>query len=55
MVEFQENNTEARKNLTKGEKYLNAFMDEIRSLGISVNLVGEERYNLCNTNLAIEK
>ena len=38
----------------KGEKYLNAFMDEIRSLGISVNLVGEERYNLCNTNLAIE-
>ena len=39
----------------KGEKYLNAFMDEIRSLGISVNLVGEERYNLCNTNLAIEK
>ena len=39
----------------KGEKYLNAFMDEIRSLGMSVNLVGEERYNLCNTNLAIEK
>ena len=39
----------------KGEKYLNAFMDEIRSLGISVNLVGEERYNLCNTNLAIKK
>ena len=39
----------------KGEKYLNAFMDEICSLGISVNLVGEERYNLCNTNLAIEK
>ena len=39
----------------KGEKYLNAFMDEIRSLGISVNLVGEERYNLCNTNLVIEK
>ena len=39
----------------KGEKYLNAFLDEIRSLGISVSLVGEERYNLCNTNLAIEK
>ena len=39
----------------KGNKYLNAFMNEIRSLGISVNLVGEERYNLCNTNLAIEK
>ena len=39
----------------KGEKYLSAFMDEMRSLSISVNLVGEERYNLCNTNLAIEK
>ena len=35
----------------KGEKYLNAFMNEIRSLDIPVSLVGEERYNLCNTNL----
>ena len=35
----------------KGEKYLNAFMNEIRSLDIPVILVGEERYNLCNTNL----
>ena len=33
----------------KGEKYLNAFMDEIRSLQIPVRLVGEERYHLCNT------
>jgi hypothetical protein len=33
----------------RGEKYLNAFMDEIRSLDIPVGLVGEERYNLCNT------
>ncbi len=36
----------------KGEKYLNAFIDEIRSLDIPVRLVGEERYNLCNTKLA---
>lgn len=34
----------------KGEKYLNAFIDEIRSLNIPVRLVGEERYNLCNTS-----
>ena len=35
----------------RGEKYLNAFMEEIRSLGIPVTLVGEERYMLCNTEL----
>ena len=35
----------------RGEKYLNAFMEEIRSLGIPVRLVGEERYMLCNTEL----
>ena len=34
----------------KGEKYLHAFMDEIRSLQIPVRLVGEERYQLCNTD-----
>lgn len=33
----------------KGEKYLNAFVEEIRSLHIPVSLVGEERYKLCNT------
>ena len=33
----------------KGEKYLNAFMEEISSLQIPVYLVGEERYQLCNT------
>ena len=33
----------------RGEKYLNAFMNELRSLDIPVSLVGEERYNLCNT------
>ena len=38
----------------KGNKYLNAFMNEIRSLDIPVSLVGEERYNLCNTNLSME-
>lgn len=33
----------------RGEKYLNAFMEEIRALGILVSLVGEERYQLCDT------
>ena len=37
----------------RGEKYLNAFMEEIRSLQIPVNLVGEERYKLCNTDLIL--
>ena len=37
----------------RGEKYLNAFMEEIRSLQIPVNLVGEERYTLCNTELIL--
>ena len=35
----------------RGEKYLRAFMEEIRSLEIPVSLVGEERYRLCNTDL----
>lgn len=38
----------------RGKKYLNAFMDEIRSLHIPVSLVGEERYNLCNTALTMK-
>ena len=38
----------------KGEKYVNAFIDEIRSLDIPVALVGEERYTLCNTDLTVE-
>ena len=33
----------------RGEKYLNAFMEEIRALDIPISLVGEERYTLCNT------
>ena len=37
----------------RGEKYLNAFMEELRSLRIPVNLVGEERYTLCNTELIL--
>ena len=37
----------------RGDKYLNAFMDEMRLLQIPVNLVGEERYKLCNTDLIL--
>ncbi len=33
----------------RGEKYLNAFIQEIRALDIPVSLVGEERYKLCDT------
>jgi hypothetical protein len=36
----------------RGEKYLNAFMHEIRALDIPVRLVGEERYTLCNTDMS---
>ena len=35
----------------RGERYLNAFVEEIRALDIPVKLVGEERYTLCNTDL----
>ncbi len=35
----------------RGEKYLNAFIEELRALDIPVNLVGEENYKLCNTGL----
>ena len=38
----------------KGEKYLNAFVEEIRSLHIPVSFVGEERYTLCNTDSIIK-
>jgi hypothetical protein len=37
----------------RGEKYLNAFMEEILALGIPVRLVGEERYKLCDTALVM--
>ena len=35
----------------RGEKYLNAFVEELRALDIPVTCVGEERYALCNTDL----
>lgn len=35
----------------RGEKYLNAFIRELRALDIPVTLVGEERYALCSTCL----
>ena len=34
----------------KGKKYINAFVEEIRSLHIPVSVVDEERYSLCNTD-----
>ena len=37
----------------RGEKYLNAFIEEIRALSIPVSLVGEERYKLCETGLIL--
>jgi hypothetical protein len=37
----------------KGEKYLRAFIEELRALDIPARLVGEERYSLCNTALPI--
>ena len=33
----------------RGERYVNAFVEEIRALDIPVTLVGEERYAICNT------
>ena len=35
----------------RGDKYLNAFTEEIRLLDIPVRIVGEERYKLCSTSL----
>ena len=35
----------------RGDKYLNAFIDELLLLGIPVRLVSEERYKLCDTNM----
>ena len=37
----------------RGEKYLNAFMEEIRALDIPLRIVGEERYQLCDTGLLV--
>lgn len=35
----------------KGEKYLNAFVEQLRSLNIPTSIVGEQRYSLCDTKL----
>ena len=35
----------------KGEKYLNAFLEELGALDVPVRLVGEEGYRLCDTRL----
>ena len=37
----------------RGEKYLNAFIEEIRALEIPISLVGEGRYKLCDTCLLL--
>jgi hypothetical protein len=37
----------------KGERYLNALMQEIGAQDIPVRLVGQERYALCSTNLSL--
>lgn len=37
----------------RGEKYLNAFMEELRAFAIPARLVGEERYKLCDTHLQL--
>lgn len=37
----------------KGEKYLNAFIEELHALDISASIVGEERYKLCDTLLQV--
>lgn len=37
----------------KGERYLHAFLQQLRALDIPVSLVGEERYKLCDTSLPL--
>ena len=39
----------------RGERYLNAFIEETGELGIPVSLVGEEKYNLCDTDLVFDR
>ena len=36
----------------RGDRYLNAFIEELRSFDIPVSVVGEERYALCDTTVA---
>ena len=35
----------------KGERYVNAFIEQLQDMDIPVRLVGEERYTLCDTKL----
>lgn len=35
----------------KGTRYLDAFIEQIKKLGMPVSLVGEERYTLCKTKI----
>ena len=37
----------------RGEKYLNAFIEEIHAFDIPVCIIGEERYTFCNTSLLL--
>jgi hypothetical protein len=33
----------------KGERYVNAFAEQLRRFGIPVSIIGGERYTLCDT------
>ena len=35
----------------KGSRYVDAFVQELKNFDIPVSLVGEERYNLCDTKV----
>ncbi len=35
----------------RGDRYVNAFIEQFKSFGIPVSLVGEERYTLCDTKI----
>jgi hypothetical protein len=34
-----------------GDRYVNAFAEQLRAFGIPVNIIGETRYTLCDTTL----
>jgi cobalamin biosynthesis Co2+ chelatase CbiK len=35
----------------RGTRYVNGFIEQIKNFNIPINLVGEERYTLCNTKI----
>ena len=35
----------------RGDRYVNAFVDQLRTFGIPVSVIGETRYTLCDTTL----